>query len=145
MNSKLLTIITAVLSVVGIILFVLVATAGDLPEDVSGPVANIVNFAIFVFIIAILAAVLGSLFGLFKNPAALKKTFLGLVVLGGLLLVSYLIANGSEVVDVNNKILAAKDSSVSRLTSTGIWISTLLLLISGVFFIWDLLKGIIKS
>ena len=146
MNKKIITLVVALLAIIGLV-FALMAMVVD-PDDI--PAANeaaspLVTYSLVLLIITAAVAVVGSLFSLLKNPAALKKAIMGLVVLGVVLLVSYLLANSDQVIDAKEEIIAAAGSSVSKLTSTGIIFSGLLMLVAGLFFVVDLLKGIVKS
>ena len=146
MNSKILKIIVAVLSLVGIGLFLRVAFIDK--EDVSGisnAVGPLVTYSVFLLGLAVVAVIVASLLGMFKNPAALKKTLLGLGTLAVALLISYIFASDAAVLDANNSTIAEAGSSISKYTSTGILISLILLVIGGAFFVYDLLKGLIKS
>ena len=146
MNSKILKIIVAVLSVVGIGLFGRVASIdSENVSAISEAVSPLVTYSVALLVLAIIAAVVASLLGIFKNPAALKKTLLGVVALGVALLISYIMASDSAVLDANNSVIAKEGSDISKYTSTGIWISLILLLLGGVFFVYDLAKGLIKS
>lgn len=146
MNSKILKIIVAVLSVVGIGLFGRVASIdSENVSSISEAVSPLVTYSVALLVLAIIAAVVASLLGIFKNPAALKKTLLGVVALGVALLISYIMASDSAVLDANNSVIAKEGSDISKYTSTGIWISLILLLLGGVFFVYDLAKGLIKS
>ncbi|MGB1041977.1 MAG: hypothetical protein ACPGU6_01155 [Tenacibaculum sp.] len=146
MNKKVITLIVAVLAIIGLVL-ALMAMVVD-PDDMqaaSDAASPLVSYSLVLLGITAVVAVVGSLFALLKNPAALKKALLGLAVLGLVLLVSYLSANSDQVIDAKNEVIAATGSSVSKLTSTGIIFSVILMLVAGVFFVVDLLKGIVKS
>ncbi|MCH3881670.1 MULTISPECIES: hypothetical protein [Tenacibaculum] len=146
MNNKIITIIVAVLSIIGIALFVLTLGVEEgNAEALSGSVSTLVTYSIILLIIAAAVAVLGSVFSLLKNPAALKKAGLGLVALLVVFGVAYMLANSDQVIDAKDEIIAAAGSQVSKLTSTGILFSGVLMLVAGAFFIIDLVKGLIKS
>ncbi len=146
MNKKIITVIVAVLAIIGLVLALMAMTV-EADDRVAADVAAspLVSYSLVLLGITAVVAVLGSLFSLLKNPAALKKAIMGLVVLGVVLLVSYLLANSDQVIDAKNEIIAATGSSVSKLTSTGIIFSAILMLVAGLFFVWDLLKGLVKS
>ncbi len=146
MTKKFLTILIAVLSLAGIALFLLVASADEEERaKLTEAVSNLVDFSFILLVVAVLTAVITSLLGLFKKPGAFKKALIGLLGLGGILLISYLVAKPDEVINsAGTKVIAITNSSVSKLTSTGIWASLILLLLGGFFFIFDLLKGLIK-
>lgn len=146
MNSKLITILVAVLSLIGIVLFVM--TMGVDTEDaaaISSAVSPLVTYSLILLGLTALVAVLASIWSLLKNPAALKKALLGVVALAVLLVISYILASDGQVVDANSEVIAASGSGVSKNTSTGIWLSIILIVIAGGFFVWDLLKGLVKS
>jgi len=88
-----------------------------------------------------------SLSGLFKNPESLKKTLLGLGVLGLLFLGAYALSDSNVVLDNADFILAGGEegSSTNRIVGTGIWFSMILGIIGLGFFVADLVKGLIKS
>ncbi|AUC13740.1 hypothetical protein BTO06_00630 [Tenacibaculum sp. SZ-18] len=145
MNNKILTIFIAIMGVVGLGLYanIMAVDAEDVVavDNASSPM---VTFAIILLVASVVVAVVASLLGFLKNPAALKRAILGVASLGVVILVSYLIADANQVINANKEIIAAADSSVSKLTSTGIWGSLFLLVIAGAFFVFDLLKGLIK-
>lgn len=145
MNKRILTILIAVIALTGLVLFVRVMMTD--PEDavaISNASSPIVTFSLGLLIATVAIAVLASILGVAKNPNALKKTLLGVVALGVVVLVSYLFSDSSQVLDANDKVIAAADSAMSKLTSTGIWSSLILLVIGGAFFVFDLLKGLAK-
>lgn len=145
MSNKVLTIFVAVISVIGAILFGrVVAIDTEQAAELSAAVSPLITFSIVLFGLSVAAALIASLLGVFKNPDALKKTLLGLVGLAVVLLVSYLMADSSEVVDAEQKVIAAANSAVTKLTSAGIWASIVLLAIAGAFFVFDLVKGLVK-
>ena len=146
MNNKIITIIVALLSIVGIGLFVM--TFGIDKEDteaMSGAVTPLVNYSLFLLIAAAVVAVVGSIWTLLKNPSALKKAGLGLLALVVVFGISYMLANSDQVIDAKDEIIAAAGSQVSRLSSTGILFSGILMLVAAAFFVVDLVKGLIKS
>lgn len=145
MNNKILTILIAIIGVVGFGLYINIMMVDK--EDVAAvdsASSPMVMFSIVLFFAAIIVAILASLLGFFKNPAALKRALLGFASLFVVVLVSYLIADGGEVISADDKVIAAADSAVSKWTSTGILGSLALLAVAGAFFVIDLLKGLIK-
>ncbi|CAM1346055.1 hypothetical protein [Tenacibaculum crassostreae] len=145
-NNRLITIIVALLSLVGIVLFIM--TMGVDTEDkvaMSDAVSPLVTYSLVLLGLTAGVTVLASIFSLFKNPAALKKALLGILAIGVLFVISYMLSNDGQVVGASNEIVAEAGSSVSKNTSTGIWLSIILIVIAGAFFVWDLLKGLVKS
>ena len=147
MNKKLITAVVAILALIGIVLAIM-AMMTDPKEDLeaaSNAASPLVNYSLILLVITALVAVVGSIFSLLKNPSALKKALLGLVALVVVFGVSYMLSNGEQVADTTGKVISAADSQVTKLTSTGIIFSGILMLFAGGFFIWDLLKGLVKS
>ncbi len=145
--SKILTILVGVIAVAGIGLFVNVAVAGDDAKAVSDAVGPLVSFSQYLLYITIVVAVVLSILGLIKNPENLKKTILGLLVLGALFAVSYFISDSEAVLNAQGKVIAGgEEGSLSnQLSSTGIWFSVILGAVGFFFFIIDLVKSLVKS
>lgn len=145
--SKILTIIVAVISVIGIALFINVSLTDGAPESVSSAVAPLIAFSLYLFYAAVLVTIGLSIRALVKNPENLKKTLLGLGVMLVLLIVSYLIGDSEPVLDSQGKVLEGGElgASSNQWVGTLIWYSTILVLIGGIFFVYDLAKGLIKS
>ena len=145
--SKIVTIVVAVLAIIGIALYINVSGIDkDNLEELSGPVSTIVSYSWWLFLGAVAITVVLSIWSLIKNPAALKKTLIGLAVLGVLLSVSYFLASDAAVLDAQNVQLEdGAAGSTSKWVGTGIIYSLILGAIGVVFFVLDLLKGLIKS
>lgn len=144
--SKILTIVIAVVGVIGAILFIRVMSAGEDQEALSSSVGSIVFFSQMLLYAAIGITVVLSLMSMFKNPAALKKTLLGIGVLAVLLVISYFLGDDNVVTDAQGEVLLYGEAGASsnKWTSTGIWYSLILGAIGTVFFVTDLVKGLIK-
>ena len=145
-NNRLITIVVAFLSLVGIVLFV--RTLGideDNVQELSGVVGPLVTYSLILLGLTVLVTVLASVWSLFKNPAALKKAAAGLGAVVVLFIIASVFSGDGQVIDANNEVIAKAGSSVSKNTSTGIYLSMILILIAGGFFVWDLLKGLVKS
>ena len=150
--SKLLNIFIAVIAAVGAFLFIrifmedaeLIKTDPDTQQSVISP---IIWFSTSLLYIAIGVTIVLSLIGLVKNPDNLKKTVLGLAVLGVILALAYFTGDSAAVADPQGKVLLGGEegSSVNQWVSTGIWYSMFLGIIAGAFFVYDLVKGLIKS
>ncbi|CAM1334663.1 hypothetical protein [Tenacibaculum aestuariivivum] len=145
MNNRILTLLTAALSLIGAALFVnVVRIDKENTEALSNAVSPLVGYSYWLLIGVVIVAIVASLWGMFKNPAALKKTLLGLVALGVLFLVSYILSSNGQVIGADGGVLAVAGST-SKWVGTGITFSMILGAIAGGFFIVDLLKGIVKS
>ena len=146
MNSKVLKLLVAIISILGIVGFIMVAKAEESTPGMDSAVAFMVNVAYFLLIASVGISIVLSLFGLFKNPAALKKTLLGLVVLGVILLVAYFTASDAAVTDAQGAIIKDGEAgATSKWVGTGITYSLILGGLGGLFFVYDLLKGLVKS
>tara|TARA_B110001454_G_scaffold129922_1_gene121111 strand:+ start:1709 stop:2164 length:456 start_codon:yes stop_codon:yes gene_type:complete len=146
--SKILNIFIAVIALIGAILFVRIfMTDGDDVEALNGPVGNMVSFSTILLYFAVGATLILSLFALFRNPENLKKTLLGVALLGVVLVFAYFLADSDAVLDTADKILVGGEagSTTNQWVGTGIWYSIALGLVASSFFVYDLLKGLIKS
>jgi len=150
--SKIITYIVTLISVIGIILLVRVLMAGEdaVENDVAvqnSVVSPLVWFSQYLLYGVILVTLVLSMWGLFKNPENLKKTVLGLIALGVLFVVAYFMADSDVVIDNANTILEGGEagSSINQFTGAGIWFSIILGGIGLTFFVYDLVKGLIKS
>ena len=150
--SKIITYVVTLLALIGIILLVRVLMAGEEAVENDVNVANkvvspLVYFSQYLLYFAIGVTLVLSLGGLFKNPESLKKTLLGLGVLGLLFVGAYSLSDSNIVLDNADIVLQGGEegSSINRLVGTGIWFSVILGLIGLGFFVYDLGKGLIKS
>lgn len=145
--SKILTLLIAIISVIGIGLFINVSLAEKGSEALSSAVGLLIPYSAYLLYTIVIITVILSIIGLVKNPDNLKKTLLGLAVLGVLLVVSYLIGDSSAVYDAKGVVLEGGEEGAfsNKWSSTGIWYSIILGAIGFVFFIVDLVKGFVKS
>lgn len=152
-SNKALSILITIIALIGAGLFVhvlsydeeVIKTDVDIQNSVISP---IIYYSTYLFYASVIIAVLLSIWTVIKNPENLKKLLMSLAILGVLLLVAYFMADAQAVYDANGlKILKGGEegSSVNQWVGTGIWYSTILLAIAGLFFVYDLLKGLIKS
>lgn len=111
--TKIAALIIAVLSLVFLAL-VMANGEGDNESWISALI-----YLSYVILFACVAIVLIYVFkNLFSNKETLKRTMITLGLLGGVLLVSYLLANGSDVYNVKKELLVS--GSASKLVSTGL-------------------------
>ena len=150
--SKIITYVITLLALIGIILLVRVLMAGEEAVENNVDVANkvvspLVYFSQYLLYFAVGITLVLSLGGLFKNPESLKKTLLGLGVLGLLFLGAYSLSDSNIVLDNADIVLPGGEegSSTNRFVGTGIWFSLILGFIGLGFFVYDLGKGLIKS
>ncbi|WP_299108167.1 hypothetical protein [uncultured Tenacibaculum sp.] len=144
--SKLLKVVVAIIAILGIVGFVMVAGAEEKTPEMDSAAGFMVNVAYVLLVATVVVAVALSLFSLMKNPAALKKTLLGLVVLGVVLLIAYFTASDAAVYDAQGVLVKDGEAgATSKWVGTGITYSLILGAIGMLFFVWDLLKGLVKS
>ena len=145
--SKILTIIVAVVSVIGITLFINVSITDDVPESISGAVGPLIGFSLYLFYAAVLITLVLSIRGLVKNPENLKKTLIGLAAMGVLLVIAYILGDSEAVLDAQGNVLKGGElgSSSNQWVGSLIWYSSILVLIGGIFFVYDLAKGLVKN
>ena len=151
-SNKLLNISIAVISVIGIILFIRVAAEDkealgasvDLQNSLVSP---LVYFSTYLLYASVIIAIALSMISLVRNPDNLKKTLMSLAVLGVIFLISYFTADSAAVLDTQGAVLKGGEegSTTNQMVGTGIWYSVILGGIASLFFVWDLLKGLVKS
>ncbi|MFC4267605.1 hypothetical protein [Polaribacter marinivivus] len=152
-SNKILNILITLIAVVGGILFIRIfmedaealKTDVDLGNNVISP---LIYYSTWLFYATVIVAIVLSLWSMFRNPENLKKTLAGLGVLAVLLVVAYFLSDTAAVYDANGlKVLEGGEegSSTNKWVGTGIWYSVILGGIASLFFVWDLLKGLVKS
>lgn len=121
--TKIAALIIAILSLVFLAL-VMANGEGDNDSWISGLI-----YLSYVILLACVAIVLIYVFkNLFSNKETLKRTLITLGLFGAVLLVSYILADGSDVYNVKKELLVSGGSS--KLVSTGLNMTYILGLIS---------------
>jgi len=145
--SKILTILVALISLIGALLFVNVFLQESQSEAQVQAVVPLIEYSAILFYVAVAVTIVLSIVGLVKNPQNLKKTLLGIGVLAVLLIISYSLGDSNVVSDANDKIIEGGEqgSSINQWVGSLIWLSTILVIIGGVLFVADLVKGVSKS
>lgn len=151
-SNKILNILIAVIAIIGAFLFIRIfmqdvdalKVDGDLQNEVISP---IIYFSTFLFYAAVVIAILLSLWSLIRNPQNLKKTLLGIAVLGVILVIAYVMADTQAVLDTQGSVLPGGEegSTTNKWVGTGILYSIILGGVASIFFVYDLVKGLIKS
>ncbi|MCI2228667.1 hypothetical protein MC378_05770 [Polaribacter sp. MSW13] len=151
-SNKILNIFIAAIAIIGAILFIrvfmedkeVIENSVDVQNSVISP---LISFSFWLFIAAVVIAVVLSFWTIIKNPENLKKMLMSLIVLGVFLAIAYFMADSDVVYDAAGKIQPGGEegSSVNHWVGAGIWYSVILGGIASVFFVWDLIKGLIKS
>lgn len=150
--SKVLTIIAVIIALIGAIFYIRVVMAGDDAIEDSADLQNtIISPFVWLTVIVLIAtagaALLSSVISLVKKPEQLKKTLLSIAVLGVVLVIAYLLKDGSVVLDAQGKIVEGGEEGVTSnvWSSTGIWYSIILGGVGLVLFLYDMVKSLIKS
>lgn len=153
MNKKLSTILTIIAGVIGLVgfyFFVRVVMEGDdaIIESAdlqSSIVSPFISFATFVLYATGVVVVVFSALNLIKHPEVLKRSIVGLAIMGVLLAVAYAFASDAAVTDGLGSVLEDGEAgSVSKWVSTLINYSFILGAIGLVSILFASLKGIVK-
>jgi hypothetical protein len=121
--TKIAALIIAILSFVFLAL-VMASSEGDNESWISALI-----YLSYVILFACLGIVLIYVFkNLFSNKETLKRTLITLGILGGILLVSFILADGSDVYNVKKELLVS--GSASKWVSTGLNMTYILGLVS---------------
>ena len=130
--SKILSIITALISLVAIYFLIMIIMEGDdaVKESVdlqNSLVSPYISFAKIILYITAILAIGFSILNLVKNPQLLKKSLISLVALGLLLAISYAMADDGETLNASGLVLKDGEAgTTSKWVSTGIWYSLVL-------------------
>ena len=152
-SNKILNILIAAIALIGGVLFIrifmedsqeIVDNVDNLQNTVVSP---LISFSFWLFIIAVIVTIGLSLLSMIRNPENLKKTFGGIAILAILLVIAYFLSDSNVVYNTAGGIERGGEegSSINRWVGAGIWYSLILGGIAGIFFIVDLLKGLVKS
>lgn len=151
-NTKILNLLIAAIALIGGILFIRVFSvdASVIETDVdkqNSIISPLIYFSYYLFLGTVIVTIVLSLLGLFSNKDNLIKTLKGLAALTVLLIIAYILSDSNVVYDAAGRVQPGGEegSSVNKWVGTGIWYSIILGGIAGLFFVWDLVKGLIKS
>ena len=149
--SKILSIVTGVISLIGIFFLIRIIMVGDDPITESADLQNsiispYITFAKTILIITGVIAVVFSLWNLIKHPKLLKKTLLSLAVLGVLLAIAYSTADDGETLNASGLILEDGEAgSTSKWVSTGITYSLILGAVGIIAIFGGFVKTLVKK
>lgn len=144
--SRILTIVAAVISLIGVFFLVRIIMVGDEAIQNGGEqgiIDGLYGFAMFLLLAVTAVTVVMSLMNLIKNPQHLKKSLIGLVIMLVLLGITYAVADGSEVLDpiTGNVIEDGQAGPISKWVSALINFTGLL----GVLGLGAILWGVVRS
>ena len=158
--SKLLLVLSLVISLVAIGFYIWIVVIGDdaFKPEVSGDpeeaerlqnliISPFVWYTLVVLGGTLVVALVSSVISLIKKPEALKKTLISVASLGVVLVIAYLLKDGSQVVGADGNVLlgGAENETANVWSSTGIWYSIILGGVGLALFLVDMVKGLIKS
>ncbi|NCT09764.1 MAG: hypothetical protein GW772_06765 [Flavobacteriia bacterium] len=151
-STKILNLLIAGIALIGGIFFIRIfmvdTEAIETNVDVQNRVISpLISFSYYLFLGTVAVTIFLSLKSLIGNKDNLIKTLKGLAALAILLVIAYILSDSNAVYDAAGRIQPGGEegSSVNRWVGAGIWYSIILGGIAGLFFVVDLVKGLIKS
>lgn len=150
MNSKLYNIVkfvVAAIALIGIVLFIRVAMAGDDVEAVSNATHPLISFSMILVGLTVAVTVFFSIIGIFKTPGALKQTLISLGVLGGLFFLAYALASSDAVTDTYGTVLkdGGAEGIIPKRVGAMIKYTYILGIIALATIVWGGLKGMFSK
>jgi glucan phosphoethanolaminetransferase (alkaline phosphatase superfamily) len=148
--SKLLKLATGILGLIGFYFIIRVMMVGDdvLETDAEmqqAVVSPFVSFATFMLIATAAIAIVFSLLNLFKHPQVLKRSLIGVGIMGVILVIAYIGASDAAVTDsMGNVLKDGEAGTVSKWVSTLINYTFYLGVIGMLFFFVDFAKSLAK-
>ena len=150
-NTIILNLLIAAIALIGGILFIRVFSvdASVIETDVdkqNSIISPLIYFSYYLFLGTVIITVVLSLLSLLSNKDNLIKALKGIGALTVLLIIAYILSDSNVVYDAAGRVQPGGEegSSVNRWVGAGIWYSIILGGIAGLFFVWDLVKGLIK-
>lgn len=149
--SKILSIITGLISLIAIFFLVRIIMEGDDVVKESLEVQNsivspYITFAKVVFIITAAIAVGFSIFNLIKHPKLLKKALISIAALGVLLAIAYVMADDGATLNSSGNVLKeGAAGSTSKWVSTGITYSLILGTVALLGVLADFVKSLVSK
>lgn len=137
--TKIAAVIVAILSV----LFLGGLMAAGNTEDQDNSWINPLIYLSYAILLACVVVVLIFVIkNLFSNTANLKKSLIMICAFVGLLVISYVIADGTEIKSVTNEIISTE--STSKWVGTGILLTAILSAIAIGSVVWGMFRNIKK-
>ena len=97
-----------------------------------------------ILLVTVAITLLFSIFNLFKNPAALKKTLIGIVIFGIIFAINYMMAGDAASYNGKHEVML-EAGSTSKLVDAGIKFSMTLGVIAFLLVVFDSVKSLVKS
>ncbi len=156
-NSLILKIVVGIIFLLAIVGMYMVFTAGgDLPKEerlaspeMASATSFVVNLSLGLLITTVVLVIISAIYTLIMHPKLLKGVIISLVAFVALFGVSYVLASDVQVFGANGTALLKGSTEdiafVSKMTGTGLYFSYILLVIGGLFFVYDMVKSLIKS
>jgi uncharacterized membrane protein len=140
MKANFLKYITLLISVIGIVLLVrVIQTEGD-----ESTVTLIINYTMLILLLTVAITILFSIINLLKNPAALKKTLISILVFGIIFAVNYMMSGDAAAYNGKHEVML-EAGSTSKLVEAGIKFSMTLGVIAFLLVVFDSVKSLVKS
>jgi hypothetical protein len=151
-SNKILNFLITAIAIVGAFLFIRIFMADPEAIETDPAVQNsvispMITFSTLLLYITIGTAVVLSLWSLIRNPQNLMKTLGGIGVLVVFFIIAYALSDANAVLDTQGVVLEGGEegSTTNKLVGTGIIYSLILGGIASLFFVFDLVKGLVKS
>ncbi len=148
--SKILTLVTGLIGVIGFYFFIRILIEGDealkIDADLQSSILSpFISFSIFLLIVTTAIAVVFSALNMIKHPQVLKRTLMGVGVLVVFLVIAYSLADDGAVYSMGKMLEGGEAGSVSKWVSTGINFSAILGIIGFGAFFFDFVKSLVKN
>ncbi|MFD2908816.1 hypothetical protein ACFSX9_08710 [Flavobacterium ardleyense] len=137
--TKIAAVIVAILSVVFLGGLMATSNSGDLDNSWLNPLIYLAYVILSACLVVVLLFVLKNLF---SNKENLKKSLIMIGAFVGLLIISYILADGTEVRSVTNEIISTE--STSKWVGTGIMLTSILSIIAIGSVVWGMFTKIKK-
>ncbi len=138
---KIVKIIAAIFGVLGVAFLFLILLKGDetikdqyFADGITSAIDPMYLLGVIIFFLATLITLIFVLKGVASGN--IKKTLISLGLFVGVILLSYIIADSSQVISSNNTVIATEGSSISKWVSTGIYTTIILIVIAIGTMVW---------
>ncbi len=135
--QKILSIVVAVISIIGAILWIMIARA----EEGEGPIGLMLNVGKGLVLVAAIIAMAFSLKNMFSDAQKIKKTLTSVAGFLVLVVVSYVLSEGVAIDDGDNSVT----EGTSKWIGTGLYLFYLLIFVAfGIMIFFGLKKSLKK-
>ena len=138
MKTKYLKIITLIISVIGVALMFMSADGDD------SNVTMFIQFTKILLYATVAMVLIFSIMNLLKNPKALKKTIIAVIIFGIIFAISYTMADSTAAYNSKGEIML-EEGGTAKLVDAGIKFSLILGTIAFLGLIFDTVRSLVKS